>query len=74
MFVDTTVREIKKNRVSATVVVEYVDPDNSVFITNDTAVVSFDQHDGWTMHIKREQAELIVKWAKNLVKAFDEND
>jgi hypothetical protein len=73
MFVDTVTREIKKNRVTTTVVVEYVDTDQKFFVTNDgTAVVSFDTHDSWNMHIKLEQAELLVKWAKNLVKAFDE--
>lgn len=73
MFVDTSVREVKKNRVTATVVVDYVDPNVRVFITDDgVAVTHFDEHDGWNMHIKREQAELLVEWAKNLVAAFDE--
>lgn len=74
MLVDTTITEVKKNRLSTTVVVEYVDPTQKVFITDDgVAVTSFDFHDGWNMQIKREQAELLVEWANNLVKAFDDH-
>jgi hypothetical protein len=72
MFVDTTVREVKQNRLTSTVVVDYVNPNGRIYVgDNGTAVVSFDEHDSWNMHIKLEQALLLVEWANNLVKALE---
>ena len=76
MFIEETIKTAKSNRMSTTVVLDYVDPSLAAktFFSDDTAVVSFDEHTNLHIHIKKEQAVLLLEWARNLVKAFDDKD